>query len=192
MTAKLTLTSGLPASGKSTWAEAQVTANPEITVRVNKDDIRTELFGWEYHSGNFNNADERLVSAVERERVQQALSDGKHVVSDNTYLSPKTVRKMALLAKEHNAKIDVVSFNVPLDECKRRNTARGAAGGRKVPDFVMDGMAEKAYDSDGNLKQYVFHDDKETTVEFLPAKEIAARNLGVDTVPLKDTAEKNA
>lgn len=54
-TAVLTLTRGLPGSGKSTWAKAQTLSRPN-TVRVNRDDVRAMLLpewphgdtGWEW------------------------------------------------------------------------------------------------------------------------------------------------
>lgn len=151
MTAQLTLTRGLPGSGKSTWAAQQVEAHPETTVRINRDDIRTELFGWEYHSGGFNPEDEKQVTEVERERVEAALQAGKHVISDNTYLSTKAINPMVQLARKYKAPISVEAFNVPVEECKRRNVARGKAGGRHVPELVIDNMAKNSYDEHGNL-----------------------------------------
>lgn len=150
-TAKLTLTRGLPASGKSTWAQQQVDANPDTTVRVNRDDIRTELFGWEYHNGGLNHRAEKIVTLLERYRVEEALRDGKHVISDNTYLRVGAIQSMVDLAKTLEVPVEIVMFDVSLEECKRRNAARGTAGGREVPEHVMESMAEKSYDEHGKL-----------------------------------------
>lgn len=154
-TAELILTHGLPGSGKSTWAEKQVAEDPENRIRVNRDDLRTELFGEKYHSGNFPKKSESQVSAEQEKRIKAGLAKGKKVYVDDTNLNGKTVERLAIMARQYGAKISQKHFNVPVEECKRRNQARAAAGGRLVPDFVIDRMAKFAYDDEGEIKDFV-------------------------------------
>lgn len=156
-TMKLTLTSGLPASGKSTWAKA-VEAKNQMVKRVNRDDIRTELFGEDYHTGSFPKKAEDKVTTVEIARVARYLAHGYHVISDNTYLFPGAIQRMMDVAQEMGVPVSIQRFNVDAAECKRRNIARGAEGGRQVPEHIMDHMIQHAYTSDGNLRQFTITD----------------------------------
>ena len=45
MTQELVVTRGLPASGKTTWAQAWVADDPTRYARVSRDDLRAMLFG---------------------------------------------------------------------------------------------------------------------------------------------------
>lgn len=155
MGAKLIVTHGLPGSGKSTWAEGQVAQDPETRVRINRDDIRTELFGEKYHQGNFPQKSESQVTALQQKRIKAALARGKHVYCDDTNLNPRFLGQLAKLAQAYGAEFEQEYFDVPVEECKRRNRLRAAAGGRDVPEFVIDRMASSAYDSTGHLKEFV-------------------------------------
>lgn len=161
MSGVLTLTHGLPGSGKSTWAEKQVAEAPERRVRVNRDDIRTELFGEKYHKGNFPQKSESQVTQVHQKRIRAGLAAGKEVYCDDTNLNPRFMGQLAQLARNYGAEFKQEYFDVPVEECKRRNKARGAAGGREVPDFVIDRMAYGqngkggAYDEAGKIKDFV-------------------------------------
>lgn len=161
MTAKLTLTHGLPGSGKSTWAEAEVAKDPANRVRVNRDDIRTELFGEKYHKGDFPQKSESQVTQVHQRRVREGLAAGKQVYCDDTNLNPRFMGQLAQLASNYGAEFEQKYFDVPVAECKRRNALRAAAGGRDVPEFVIDRMAHGqggkggAYDDEGHIKEFV-------------------------------------
>lgn len=155
MSGKLVLTHGLPGSGKSTWAEAQVAQDPESRVRINRDDIRTKLFGEKYHKGNFPQKSESQVSVVHQSLMKEALVKGKTVYCDDTNLNPRFLSQLTNIARNYGADVEQVHFNVPVDECKRRNAARAAAGGRDTPEFVIDRFAVGAYDSDGNIKEFI-------------------------------------
>lgn len=146
---RFTMTHGLPGSGKSTQAEQMVASDPENTVRVNRDDIRTALFGSQYHNQSPRKECEEQVTAVQNELIRQGLAAGKHVISDDTNLNRN------MLASSYNAEIEQLYFDVPVDVCKQRNIVRGQQGGRCVPEHVIDAMAQKAYDDRGHLKEYI-------------------------------------
>lgn len=159
MSGSLIITHGLPASGKSTWAEEQVRLNPAKAVRVNRDDIRTVLFGEEYHSGSFPQKSEAEVTQVSDALIREYLADGREVYVDNTNLNPKNISQLVDVARELGAEVKQEYFNVPVEECKRRNKLRAEAGGRDVPDSVFDFMSKLGYSEDGNIKEFIIEDD---------------------------------
>lgn len=153
-----TLTHGLPGSGKSTWAEeevARIRAAGGKAVRINRDDIRTRLFGEGYHKQKkFQQSDEQQVTDVQNQLIQEHLSKGFHVLNDDTNLNQRFLSGHLLRAREHGVPLVQKHFDVPVDECKRRNQLRAAAGGRLVPDHVIDKMAKSAYGADGRIKEF--------------------------------------
>ena len=154
MNGKLIICHGLPGSGKSTWAENEVLADPFNTVRVNRDDIRTQLFGEKYHQGDFPKQKETQVTNVQQELIKKGLREGKTVISDDTNLNSRFLMPLVKMGRDYGAEISQQHFDVPIDECKRRNALRGKAGGRLVPDFVIDRMAENGY-ADGRIKKFI-------------------------------------
>lgn len=137
---------GVPGSGKSTLAQKLVEKDPENTVVVERDEIRTALFGADYHNRTPDKKSEKTVSDVHSSLIRNGLKDGKTVVVADTNLNPKTVAHLSHLAKT----VEFLPLDVSPDECRRRNMLRE----RVVPDAVMDRMIEKAYGPDGHLKKW--------------------------------------
>jgi predicted kinase len=123
------LTRGLPASGKSTWAKAWVSADPSSRVRVNRDDIRFQLYGSYWGEG----VDENVVSKIEEAMVKAAVGAGKSVVIDATHLAARYVTRWRTFYPD----LRVVDFEEPIDLLVARDGARIAAGGRGVGEKVF-------------------------------------------------------
>lgn len=125
---KFVICRGLPASGKSTWAKAWVADNPEGRARVNRDDIRYSIFGKGW------GVDEDLVTKVQHAALRGAFDAGKDVVSDDTNLNSKSVRKMLKIAAEYNAEIEYNDdfLAVSISECYQRDLARHPSVGLDV------------------------------------------------------------
>lgn len=136
---------GLPGSGKSTRAIAEY----PHAVRVNRDDIRTEVAGVEYHSGKPDPKVEDRVTTIQRARIADALSKGLDVVCDDTNLRLQNIKPLLEMVYATGAEVEHVMVDTPIDVCKQRNAARGAAGGREVPEYVIDKMARQAFSADG-------------------------------------------
>jgi predicted kinase len=133
-TGKLIMCMGLPASGKSTWAKAQVERDPKNIVRVNKDDIRAELF-----NKDWSHDKEKEVIRIRDFRISEALSKGKTVISDDTNFAPKHRGRLQELAKKYKALFEVKDFlDVPMEECIRRDSLREEG---RVGEAVIRGMA---------------------------------------------------
>jgi len=112
----LTITRGLPGSGKTTWAKAQ-----RGHVRVNRDDLRRMLHGGPLLTGWA----EIQVTLAQRAQVEALLRGGVNVICDDTNLRPRAVKELAELGSACGARVVVRDFtDVPLDECVTRDAAR--------------------------------------------------------------------
>jgi len=153
--ADIILTVALPGAGKSTWAKKIKAQDPDKYIIVERDEIRETLFGAEYATKDPVRYKESQVTAVHSEIIDKALSKGKKVIVSDTHMNTRAVSNQAQTAKRLRKKIDLKYFNVSVEECKRRNRLRGESGGRFVPEEVIDRMASKTYDTDGNIKEYI-------------------------------------
>jgi len=128
----ITLTCGIPASGKSTWAKAELKKDPEGTVRVNRDDLRNMMSN--YH---FSEENERMVTSVRNFAIQQAIRRGKHVIIDETNLNRRNFDDICKLVKQLNidAKVMEKSFYIELEEAIARDAAR--TGSAQVGEDVV-------------------------------------------------------
>lgn len=122
----LTITRGLPGSGKTTWAKEQP------GVRVNRDDLRRMLHGGTLGEGWA----ERQVTVAQRAQVDALLRAGVDVICDDTNLRARVVRELADLAIDAGAKVELRDFtDVPLETCLARDAARPEAE-RVGPDVI--------------------------------------------------------
>jgi len=122
--AKLFITRGLPASGKSTWARKQL-AGRELgeIVRLNRDDLRR--MGLNPESRRPVHHAEQRISAMRDASLSALLTAGCDVIVDDTNLQAKYVRQLMLLAGQAGAEVEFVDFTeVPLKECIRRDAER--------------------------------------------------------------------
>lgn len=130
---KLVVVRGLPASGKSTWAKAQVVAsladkNKLSTdrthiVRINRDDLRAMLHDGVYVPG----VTEEVVIAVRDAAIRAALKKGCVAISDDTNLRLAGARQLYKLACEVGAEFEANDsfLEVDVEECVRRDVGRG-------------------------------------------------------------------
>ena len=121
---------GIPASGKSTWADSFVRNNPDW-VRVSRDDMR-KMLSAEYVV-DFKTED--LISSMMDEMIIRALMHKKNVIIDNTNLKMKYIKHFEELVQYH-ADIEYQVFDISLKEALLRNSLRD----RKVPENVMEKM----------------------------------------------------
>lgn len=125
---ELVLTRGIPASGKSTAARVWVTSAPN-RVRVNRDDIRFQLYGTYFGEP----IDENFVSKTQYAMIKAAFAAGQSVIVDDTNLNDKFAKKLVNFGHRHGVPVRVWDFPVDLKEALRRNENRE----RKVPEDVI-------------------------------------------------------
>lgn len=130
----LTITRGLPASGKTTLARAWVKDDPAGRARVNRDDLRSMC-----HDGAFIRQDgatpgtERGIIAARDAAITTLLKRGVDVICDDTNLPHRVARDLRRLALLSGADFSVIDLtHVPLEECLRRDGLRDKAVGEQV------------------------------------------------------------
>lgn len=127
---------GIPASGKSTWAKAYISKNPD-TVRINKDDLRA-MAGTQW-SKEFEN----IVYNTSQRMGERALFMGFNVVVDDTNFNPSHYDAWKAIAERYGAGFQVVEFKTTLAECLARNAER--EGRHRIPESVIKGMYNKNF-----------------------------------------------
>jgi predicted kinase len=134
MSAELLITRGLPGSGKTTWAKAWVTEDPDHRARINRDDTRSAL-----HGGHRGRATEDQVTIATHAAITALLASGTSVISDDTNLVPDHAFQLQLLAARAGVRARLVDLtSVPLDLCLSRNASRTNAS--RVPEEYIRAM----------------------------------------------------
>jgi predicted kinase len=114
------VTIGIPASGKTTWAESQ-----DLPI-VERDMIREELFGFPY---KFSRSKEKQVTKIQEERIRQY--KGNCIVSD-TNINPGTRERLKLIATELGAEYTEKLFPIEYEEAVRQDLKRTRSVGSNV------------------------------------------------------------
>jgi predicted kinase len=134
---KLHVTSGLPASGKTSWAVGYTKHHPK-TVMFSYDDFRKMLFGTVYS----DDKGEGLVRTLCRNAAKEALMKGFDVVIHNTTLTDGAKESWKQLASECRSLVEFMDFTrVGVDVCVGRDRLR--QGEEHVGRAVIETMALK-------------------------------------------------
>ena len=138
--------SGIPGSGKTTEALKlidRLRSEGRQALKVNRDDLRSMLFGEAYHTGDFPSVHEQDVTTLQRKLLHHGLERRWTVISDDTNLSASGVKGFKRIADQHSAEFFEIPIIVELEVALERNRLRGAAGGRLVPEEVIRSMFER-------------------------------------------------
>ena len=146
--------SGLPASGKSTWAKQYCKDNSNF-IRLNKDDIREEL-------GNqgFSREFENKVLQIQRGRGLQYLEDGFSIIIDDTNFAEKhrTYWEGVANNSKNQIEFEFKYFDVPVDTCVDRDKHREKSIGEGViRDMYKNYVKHKLTKTDA---RYIAQQDK--------------------------------
>lgn len=122
---------GLPASGKSTWAEKVVLgAAPGQAIRVNRDLLRKML-----HAGRWKGDKTEKPTTLARDAIIEAMMarGTDMVICDDTNLAPKVVAHLEMLAQRHGYAFEIQDFtDVPIKTCIERDLKRLDSVGEQV------------------------------------------------------------
>jgi predicted kinase len=128
---KLTITVGIPGSGKTTEAELILKAEGRENVElVSRDDLRHLLFRSE---GILTNPQELRITQMQKEIVKTALRQGKHVVVHDMNLRERYRKGWAQLAEQMGAEFVILDLTgVDLAVCIARDLCRERHVGSEV------------------------------------------------------------
>lgn len=129
---KVIITRGLPASGKSSWADEFIAQNPEF-VKIEKDEIRKESRLFKDGVYNHRRGDESIVIKERDRQIHRALSRGNSVISADTNLVQKHIARISDIARQYKAEVEIKSFlDVPIKELIERDKKREDSVGEQV------------------------------------------------------------
>jgi len=139
MTPEITITRGLPASGKSHFAK-QYVANRPNTYRLNLDDTRSML-GFGAGSELWSKEKEKVAVDLLISNLVQLVRQGSNVVVDNTHIHRDSMLRYKRALAQTEVLFSLADFtSVPLELCLERNAAR--TGPDRVPEEVIRKMAK--------------------------------------------------
>lgn len=130
---KVIIMRGLPGSGKSTWAKQMVRDHPNSYKRINRDELRLML-----DDGYTSNGNEKFVRQVRDILITKALTDGKHVIVDDTNLSERSLTRIRQLVQEFNkahndeVTVEIKEMETTINECIARDIGRERQVGEQV------------------------------------------------------------
>lgn len=163
---ELVLTRGIPASGKTTWAREWVAADPSGRARVNRDDLRQNLYG---RPAPLPYELEEVITVAQHAAVRRLLGGHISVVVDDTNLHMKYVREYVAIAQQAGATVRLEDFDTPLDTCIDRDLARLLAHGTLVArsGYVGEEIIRKMHGRWQNAKQHGLEDLALDTNEYV-------------------------
>jgi len=144
---KIFLYVGIPGSGKSTAAKAEIAKDPQNWARINNDDIRAMLNGSEW-SAEY----EKFITETRNFLIREALKRGKNVIIDNLNLNRRHFDDVVKIAKSVNGNFQIIekAFYIELEEAIERDSKR--EGKAKVGEAVI-----KKWWKESGGKQFKFY-----------------------------------
>lgn len=113
------LTIGMPASGKSTWAEEFINKNSSEWMRVSRDHFRFMLS----NQGQLETREESMITDLVTYTARRALMLGYNVLIENTHLSIGHIEQQIDALKDL-ANIKFRYFDTPYEVCIERDSKR--------------------------------------------------------------------
>ena len=128
----LYLMSGIPASGKSTYARKLAASNG--AVYVSRDEIRFAIL--KDNEDYFSHEDEVFDLFIMN--IQKTLDSGNDCIADATHLNLMSRLKTLLRLNLTDVRVVLIIMETPIEECLSRNSKR--TGRTRVPDVVVKKM----------------------------------------------------
>lgn len=122
------LTTGLPASGKTTWVRQQLDEYGENAIAVSRDEIRLMIGA----SPIGTKAQEEMVSKIQDDIIVRGIKEGKRVYVHDTNLNKRSPTRIKKLF-DGDVPFYVADFTeVPVDLCLERDAKRANPVGATV------------------------------------------------------------
>lgn len=121
---KLTITVGIPASGKTTWALRESKRTGAVVV------CRDDLRAMQGFSGVGSPEQENMITSLVNTLIASNLSAGNDVIVADTNINSKFRNKLVKLGAEYGADVAIKVFDVDLDEAIRRDARRDRVVGK--------------------------------------------------------------
>ena len=123
---------GLPGSGKSTYIKEELPKSVNI---ISQDYIRQELgiMKDDEHKAIGNSEQEKEVTRICLERIDNAIKERKDFVIDNTNIKAGRVQNYYDKLKKAGANVQIIIINTPKEICKERRKEH-------IPEKVIDDM----------------------------------------------------
>ncbi|HLO48594.1 MAG TPA: AAA family ATPase [Kamptonema sp.] len=118
---------GLPASGKSKFANDLLLSEPGRWVRTNKDLLREMA-----HASYWSPGNEKFILKLRDAIILMALEDGKNVIVDDTNFGPHIEHIKELVKGKAVVEVNDSFLEVPLEECIKRDLKRLNSVGKDV------------------------------------------------------------
>jgi predicted kinase len=124
---KVIILVGLPASGKSKFANELLLSEPGRWVRTNKDLLREMA-----HASYWSPGNEKLILQVRDAIILMALESGKNVIVDDTNFGHHIDHIKELVKGQAVVEINDSFLQVPVEECIKRDLKRLNSVGKDV------------------------------------------------------------
>lgn len=124
---KVLILQGLPASGKSSFAQEILLKEPGKWVRTNKDLLRQMC-----HASHWTKNNEKFIIKIRDEIILQALELGKHVIVDDTNFGYNIEHIKELVKGKAIVEINNSFLEVNVEECIKRDLLRPRSVGKDV------------------------------------------------------------
>ena len=133
---RYTMLIGVPASGKSTWRNANA-GHAEI---ISTDDIIEQIAasnGQTYNDAFKDNI--KFATQIAKQRIVEAFNADLDVVHDQTNITKKSRASKLAMVPKHYHKTAVFFATPPEEEWQRRLNSRP---GKSIPAHILDSMVE--------------------------------------------------
>ncbi len=124
---KVIILVGLPASGKSKFANELLLSEPGRWVRTNKDLLREMA-----HASYWSPGNEKLILEIRDAIILMALESGKNVIIDDTNFGRHIDHIKELVKDQAVVEINNSFLQVPVEECIKRDLKRLNSVGKDV------------------------------------------------------------
>jgi predicted kinase len=141
---KVIILSGLPASGKTQWANEQIKQFPNRYKNICKDNLRKM-----FDNSFWSHKNEDFIVKVRNSLILMSVESGFDVIISDTNLNPDHEIQIRLLV-EGKAEVEIKFLDVDVNECIRRDVLRQNPVGEKV---IMDMYLKYLYKFPHNMQK---------------------------------------